>query len=144
MPAEFTMKRTVQFAETDMAGVMHFANYFRIMEEVEHAFWRSLGMSVHMIVHEPEFGWPRVKVTCEYFAPARFEDELDVRLRVARIGEKSAEFEIEFTRDGKRLAQGRTTAVCCALDGRGSFQAIEIPPQVREKLAGGATQDQSY
>ena len=31
----FTLKRTVQFAETDMAGVMHFSNYFRIMEETE-------------------------------------------------------------------------------------------------------------
>ena len=40
MPYEFEMTRRVQFAETDMAGVMHFANYFRLIEEVEHAFYR--------------------------------------------------------------------------------------------------------
>ena len=40
MPTEFTIKRRVQFSETDMAGIMHFANYFRLMEEVEHAFLR--------------------------------------------------------------------------------------------------------
>jgi hypothetical protein len=48
MPAEFSYARRVQFAETDMAGVMHFANYFRLMEEAEHGFWRSLGLNVVM------------------------------------------------------------------------------------------------
>ena len=47
MPYEFKMTRLVEFAETDMAGIMHFANYFRYMEVVEHAFFRSLGLSVH-------------------------------------------------------------------------------------------------
>src|SRR5689334_19819650 len=48
MPTEFTVRHLVQFSETDMAGIVHFSNYFRWMEEVEHAFLRSLGMSVSM------------------------------------------------------------------------------------------------
>ena len=48
MNSTFTLTRQVQFAETDMAGVLHFSNYFRLMEEVEHAWWRSLGLSVLM------------------------------------------------------------------------------------------------
>ena len=46
MAAEFSISRRVQFAETDMAGVVHFSNYFRWMEEVEHAFFRAVGLSV--------------------------------------------------------------------------------------------------
>ena len=42
MPNQFKTTRIVQFAETDLAGLLHFANYYRIMEEVEHSFWRSV------------------------------------------------------------------------------------------------------
>ena len=43
MAHSFSMTRSVTFAETDMAGILHFSNYFRYMEEAEHAFFRSLG-----------------------------------------------------------------------------------------------------
>ena len=72
MPAIFTLTRRVQFAETDLAGVMHFANYFRWMEEIEHAFFRSMGLSI-MSEHDGHpIGWPRGRVSCEYFGPVRF------------------------------------------------------------------------
>ena len=40
---EFKLTRRIEFAETDMAGIVHFANFFRMMEATEHAFFRSLG-----------------------------------------------------------------------------------------------------
>ena len=39
----FTTTRRVEFGDTDMAGIMHFANFFRFMERTEHAFLRTLG-----------------------------------------------------------------------------------------------------
>ena len=127
--------RRVQFSETDMAGVLQFANYYRIMEEVEHEFWRSLGASVMTRDGEREIGWPRVATSCEYFAPARFEDELEVALKVAHVGDRSVSYELEFHRDGLTLANGRVTAVCCVMGPKG-FEAISIPPTLRSKLEG--------
>src|SRR5713101_7838323 len=89
MPHEFSITHTVQFSETDMAGVVHFSNYFRWMEEVEHAFFRSLGLSIVMTSEAIELGWPRVAASCEYLGPARFEDDITLDLRVQRIGDKS-------------------------------------------------------
>lgn len=131
MPAEFTMQRRVQFSETDMAGVMHFANFFRWMEEVEHAFWRSLGVSVH--ARDALFSWPRVNASCEYAAPIRFEDTVELAIRVASVGRKSINFEIDFRHDGRRVASGRVTTVCCKLD-RSGFTAIPIPDEIRRLL----------
>lgn len=127
------MKRTVQFAETDMAGVLHFANYYRMMEEVEHAFWRS--RSAHVITRsgDIEVSWPRVATSCEYFTPARFEDELELVFSVAHVGERSAVYQVEFMRGVDRIATGRTTAVCCAL-GPDGFRPIAIPDELRKKL----------
>ena len=47
MSNEFVITRRVQFVETDLAGVLHFSNYYRYMEEVECAFWRDRGLGVH-------------------------------------------------------------------------------------------------
>lgn len=133
MPDPFTMKRRIQFAETDMAGVLHFSNYYRLMEEIEHEFWRSLDTSVLAKLGNLEVSWPRVATRCEYFSPARFEDEITLSLKVTHVGDRSTTYEVEFHRDSKRLAMGKVTAVCCTM-AEGKFQSISIPDPLREKL----------
>ncbi|MEP0846662.1 MAG: acyl-CoA thioesterase [Phycisphaerae bacterium] len=137
MTQPFTIRRTVQFSETDMAGVMHFSNYLRWMEDAEHAFWRSLGLSVHDACRGEGGGlisWPRVAVNCQYSSPARFEDELELTVRPVKLGAKSLTFEIEFRRGAARVALGTTTAVCCRVEPGGAFQAIAIPDAIRRRL----------
>jgi len=133
---EFSIRRRVQFAETDMAGIAHFSNYFRWMEEVEHAFFRSLGMSVVMRHGDGDITWPRVSVSCDYSGPVRFEDELDLRLRVAKVGGKSLVFEVDVMKGGERVALGKMTSVCCTLD-NGTMRSVTIPAEIRAKLESG-------
>jgi acyl-CoA thioester hydrolase len=137
MGAKFSIQRRVQFAETDMAGVVHFSNYFRWLEEVEHAFFRSVGLSVVMHIDGTEIGWPRVAVGCEFYGPVRFEDELELRLRVMKVGETSLTYEVDFMKGDQLIAQGKTTSVCCALGPQGGFSPIPIPTEIREKLSQG-------
>ena len=70
MTDEFRTTRMVEFFETDMAGIMHFSNFFRFMEAAEHAFYRSIGFSVDE-EKSLGLGWPRVKAECEYRHPLR-------------------------------------------------------------------------
>ncbi len=135
MPDEFVITRRVQFAETDMAGVLHFANFFRLMEEVEHAFWRSVGLSVMTEDGGREIGWPRVATNCEYFAPAHFEEELELALKVANVGDRSVSYEVKFHCGGRHIATGRMTVACCTT-GKGEFKAISIPDSLRRMLEG--------
>ena len=138
MAAEFSIVHRVGFSETDLAGVVHFANYFRWMEEVEHAFFRAQGMSVvmdHGAHGGGQLGWPRIAASCEYLGPARFEEEITLTLRVARVGDKSFSYEVDFQRDGQLLAKGKLTSVCCAMGQKG-FEAVPIPPAIRAKLNG--------
>ena len=137
MTTPFHMKRQVQFAETDLAGVLHFANYYRFMEEAEHAFLRSLGLSVITEHEGQEISWPRVSTGCEYFSAVAFEDEIDLAVRVGELGRSSVSYEIEFTIGDRRIALGHTKAVCCTMV-KGVFTSIPIPPQIRETLAEAA------
>jgi YbgC/YbaW family acyl-CoA thioester hydrolase len=130
---EFSITHRVQFYETDMAGVVHFANYFRWMELVEHDFLRSLGLSVMMTHEAVDIGWPRVACSCEFFKPARFEDEITLKLRITKVGGKSLSYDVDFYKGDELLAQGKLTSVCVA-HGDGSFKAISIPEALRKKL----------
>ncbi len=133
MPREYSIQRRVQFSETDMAGVMHFSNYFRWMEEVEHAFLRSLGMSVVYKHNGEEISWPRVHVSCEYLAPLYFEDQIEIQMNITDIREKSLTYEASFLKNGQRTARGRIKMVCCRWkDNR--FESVAIPGDIRARI----------
>ena len=131
----FVAQRRVEFSQTDMAGIAHFANFYKWMEEVEHDYFRSLDLSI--MQKQPDgtyIGWPRVSASCHFHAPARYEDMIDVHLRVERIGVKSLTFEIEFYRDGLKLATGRMKSACCICRPDGTLTSIEIPEMYLEKV----------
>jgi len=92
MAFEFSISRRVQFAETDMAGVVHFSNYFRWMEEVEHAFFRSVGLSVVMQHQGRDISWrlaPRDNVRDRVVLVV--DDILDEGITLAAIRKKLLE-----------------------------------------------------
>src|SRR5438105_756526 len=135
MPSEFKITRIVEFCETDMAGIMHFANYFRFMEEAEHAFMRSLGLSIAGKNADPSIGWPRVSVSCDYKRPLKFQDVVEVQLKVSNITEKAITYTFFFRKEGEKeiTALGSITVVCVTVRD-GKMQATLIPRAFAEKI----------
>ena len=135
MPTPFTTTRRVEFCDTDAAGLAHFTAFFRYMEQAEHEFLRSRGLSV--LVHDADgpLSWPRVAATCEYLGAVKFEDVLEIELSVERLGAKSVTYAFVFTHTGRRIAAGRMTSVCCRLDPTGPPRSIPIPDAIRQQLA---------
>jgi YbgC/YbaW family acyl-CoA thioester hydrolase len=134
MTAPFRTTRRVEFADTDMAGIVHFANFFRFMEAAEVEFLRARGLSVALTWEGQKIGFPRVSAACDFFRPARFEDVLDVAVKVHQIGRKSVTYEIEFSRAGEVLARGRVSSVCCRVGPGQELESIEIPASLRQRL----------
>src|ERR1700740_3593435 len=118
MPYEFKLPHLVEFAETDMAGIVHFSNFFRMMEAAEHAFFRSLGLTVHGHESDTTVGWPRVNATCDYRAPPRFEEEGEIHLIVAEVRSRSIRYQFIFRKvaDGTEVARGSVAAVCATVE----------------------------
>ena len=139
MATVFHTTRRVDFSDTDMAGIVHFANFFRYMEAAEQAFLRSRGLSAAQLEWEGQvLEFPRVSASCDYLRPARFEDVLDVAVRVQAIGRKSVTYGFEFTRDGELLARGQISAVCCRVfPAEHRVESIDIPDGIRRQLLGG-------
>lgn len=136
MAHEFRYRRRVEFPETDLAGIVHFSNYFRYMEAAEHAFFRSLGLTVHLERDGRVVGWPRVATECSYIRPLKFEDEFEIHLVVRQKNHKSLTYDFTFSDDqGRRIAQGSIKVACVDYDpATGKMQSIPIPELISEKI----------
>jgi YbgC/YbaW family acyl-CoA thioester hydrolase len=129
----FVYRRRVQFPETDATGIVHFTNFFKYVEEAEHAMWRSVGLS---IAHrDASIGWPRVAASFEYRKPLRFEEEFDVHLRVAEKTKKTIRYEAELRRDDEVVAIGSLTVICVRRTPGEPMRATDIPPEVDAMFA---------
>jgi YbgC/YbaW family acyl-CoA thioester hydrolase len=137
MPYEFKLTRRVEFAETDMAGIVHFSNFFRMMEATEHAFFRSLGFSIHGHENGATTGWPRVSATCDFSRPLKFEEEVEIHLIVAEVRSRSIRYQFVFRHPGEaaEIARGAMAAVCATVDKvTGKLAPVSIPESIRAKI----------
>lgn len=134
MPTPFHTTRFVEFADTDMAGIVHFSAFFRYMEAAEHALLRHLGFSVFSEHGGEVITFPRVAVSCEYHSPARCEQTLDISVTVERVGTKSVTYGFAFSHNGRDLATGTMTSVCCRVPHGGQPVSIPIPDAMGDKL----------
>src|SRR5450432_3308759 len=99
MPVVYRTQRRVEFSDTDMAGIVHFAQFFLWMEHVEQEFLRSIGLSVSLTWEGERIGFPRVSAGCDYLSPVTFEDVMDVELSIVKIGTKSISYQFDFSKD---------------------------------------------
>jgi YbgC/YbaW family acyl-CoA thioester hydrolase len=126
------LRRSVAFAETDTAGIVHFSNYFRYFEDAEHALWREAGLSIHS--QDSPIGWPRISASCEYHRPLKFEQDFEVLVGIAEMTSRTIRYDGTIMRDGDRVATASWTIACVDKRADGSMRSTEIPAKIRECL----------
>jgi len=134
MAKPFRTTRLVEFHDTDMAGIMHFASFFHYMESAEHELLRSVGFSVHSLFEGQPLSFPRVSVSCQYKSPALSEQVLDIAVQISRIGNKSLTYEIEFTHEGLDIATGQMICVCSRMETDVPLISVPIPVEIVSQL----------
>jgi acyl-CoA thioester hydrolase len=125
-------RRRVEFAETDMAGQVHFANFFRYMEEAEHAIWRKAGMRI--AAEGRTHQWPRIAAQCDFKSRLRVDDEFEVRTEMAKVTNRTIQWAHTMMRGDTLIASGAVTAVCVQVQPDGTFKAVEIPADILNRL----------
>ncbi|MFO0812731.1 MAG: thioesterase family protein [Gemmatales bacterium] len=141
MAVVYRTQRRVEFSDTDMAGIVHFARFFLWMEHVEQEFLRSLGLSVSMVYEGVPMGFPRVSARCDYVSTVTFEDVMDIEIEIEKIGTKSISYLFHFMKAGKTVARGNLVACCCRKNAERKMEGIPIPDSFRAKLASLMTQE---
>lgn len=122
-------KRRVHFADTDAAGVVHFSRLLCYAEEAEHDLLGKLGIPL-----TADGGWPRVHVDCDYLAPARAGDLVEVTIRSQKIGASSMEWTFSLAVEDTPVASGGMTTVRVNRHG----EPTELDPRWRVLLTRGS------
>lgn len=129
--------RRVEFAETDLAGLLHFSEFFRYMEAAEHALLRSLNHRVHQQTPDGVISFVRVHTECDYHKPFYFEDVVDVHVTVREVKTKSVVYDFIFRHaddpQNTDHAAGSITVVCIRKRDEG-MSTIAIPDPIAETL----------
>jgi 4-hydroxybenzoyl-CoA thioesterase/acyl-CoA thioester hydrolase len=115
---------------------MHFVAFFRMMEQAEHDLLRSVGLSVISQETGGTMNWPRIAAKCEFKSAARFEDVLQIEVRITRLGNTSVTFAHRFTLDGREVATGEITIVCCRMVPGAPPQPLPIPAEIAKTPSG--------
>jgi YbgC/YbaW family acyl-CoA thioester hydrolase len=141
MPTFHTTRR-IEFSDTDMAGIVHFANFFRFMEAAEHAYLRACGLSVVSQWQGVPITFPRVAADCDYLRPARFEEVLDIECSLEHLGRTSVRYAFTFRKAGEVIARGHITTVLCRIKGDHTLEPFEMPGPLRDLLLRGPAEEE--
>jgi acyl-CoA thioester hydrolase len=125
----------VRYAETDRMGVVYYGNYFTWFEVGRVEFCRQLGFEYKQMEIEDDSFIVVAEAQCRYKRPARFDDVLVVRTRVANSHRRTIRFQYEIVNQasGELIATGETAHVICDSQGRPK----SLPEKYREYFASG-------
>src|SRR4051794_2573785 len=130
-PFKFSATTRVGFSDTDAQGIVYYGRYNPYFDLARVEYHRSLGL-LHRDRRDGDFVMRANDV--EYFAPARFDDELEIYCRVSRIGRTSVTFEFAAYRqpDDVLMVTAHQTLVYIDLEER---RAAEVPAEYRSAIA---------
>lgn len=129
MRHEFPIR--VYYEDTDLAGIVYYANYLKFIERARTEWVRALGIDQTRLKAEEGILFAVRRVEADYLKPARFDDELVVETGFEAATGARIMIEQTVLRRGERLFQAHVTLVCLAESGH----AARIPAAVRAKLA---------
>src|SRR5712692_7517658 len=131
-PAKYSVRLRARFAETDGLRIVHHTAYFVWFEVARTELLRSIGLP-YTEIQKRGFNTPLVEAFANYKAPARYDDEVEVKIWAGKIGRSSLRMEYEVTKlpGGELLCTGHTVHVLIGGDGKPK----KIPDDLRERLS---------
>ena len=135
MQREFHWPLRVYYEDTDTGGVVYYANYLKFFERARSEWLRSAGIAQQVLTEQEHVMFVVKNAAIDYHLPAKLDDQLEISVRVEKLGKVSVNFYQEAWRHNKDarelLCHGRFRVGCVHT---GSLRPISIPSAVLEKI----------
>jgi acyl-CoA thioester hydrolase len=133
MPVEHTVKLRARFAETDAMQVVYYGEYFVWFEVGRTELFRAIGIPYSVINRQKGFHTPVVQAHADYKASVRYDEEVEVRTLVTKVGTSSfrLDYEVRKLPGRQLLCTGHTVHVLIGSDGKPKA----LTPEIRKKLS---------
>ena len=119
----------VYYEDTDMAGIVYYANYLKYIERARSELVEDLGLNQREM-REDGIVFAVVRVVANYKAPARLDDRLEVRTTHHAASATRWVFDQKVFRGETLLFDAEVTAVCMSTEGK----PVRLPAELRAKL----------
>lgn len=120
----------VYFEDTDLAGIVYYANYLKFIERARSEWVAGLGIDQMALRAQDGIVFAVRRVEADYLRPARFGDELVVATRLVTIGGARLVLEQVITRAAERIFEAQVVLVCMSSDGA----AVRLPDGIKGRL----------
>ncbi|MDJ0985893.1 MAG: thioesterase family protein [Desulfobacterales bacterium] len=130
----FRSKLKIRFGDIDHAGIVYyprFLHYFHVA--LEEFFGQELGIDYPILVNEHRIGLPTVHLETDFSRPLRYGDQIEVEVRIIKIGRTSITFGYRVFKQGDKEPRtiGHNVTVCQDID---TFKKKDIPDWLRQRL----------
>jgi len=122
----------VYWEDTDAGGVVYYANYLKFMERARSEWLRAFGFEQDVLRDEAGIVFVVRRVEIDYLSPARFNEQLEVSVRLHEMGRASLSVRQELIRGSTRLAEAAVTLACVDAI---RFKPVKIPEPILQALA---------
>lgn len=129
MHHDFTLR--VYYEDTDLAGIVYYANYLRFIERARTEWVRTLGVDQTRLKAEAGLVFAVRRIEADYLRPAKFDDTLIVGTRLVTVTGARIVLDQAVRRDGALLFEAQVTLVCL----HDSGHAARIPADLRRQIA---------
>ena len=129
----FTTSDFVRWADVDLAGIMRYDAYLRLVDVAETDFFRSIGAPIGALAERLGVWLPRKVVRLEYHAPSRLDDALRLEVYVSRLGRTSLTLNVDASdpANGAPKASVEMVLVCVRTE---DFRKTELPKELTEMM----------
>jgi acyl-CoA thioester hydrolase len=133
-PPAFQHSLTVRvyYEDTDMGGVVFYANYLKFMERGRTEWLRAVGVNQSELAAQEQRGFMVTELDIRYLKPARLDDLLQIESAITRMGRASLHFHQRICRNGELLTESNIQ-ICCVETV--NMRVAAIPQSVRTKFA---------
>ena len=121
----------VYYEDTDLAGIVYYANYLKFIERGRTDWLRDMGIDQSALKAEAGVVFAVRRIEADYLSPARFDDLLTVETDLAAATAARIVVDQRVTRAGVTLFSARVTIACLGPSGR----PTRIPNAVRTAIA---------
>jgi len=141
MAEPFVYRTPVRFADVDHAGIVYYPVFFHYFHQTFEEFFRDrIGPDAYVqLLDEERVGFPAVATSCEYKAPLKFGESVEVEMSLDRLGGKSITVRYRAYRiresSGERVLAAESTVTCAVVD-LDRFRAVPVPERLKALLEG--------
>ena len=122
----------VRWVDTDVAGVMHYSNFFRYFEACEQEFYRSIGATHGHLREKYKIMLPRVEAHCVYKVACKFDDLIEVVMKVREVADKTVTYDFQLYRKDENQLAAEGYLKCIAVDL--NWKVVQLPADVAKML----------